>query len=147
MPHTPPNIVAAARNWLGTPYHHQASTRGVGCDCLGLVRGLYRDVTGIEPEPPPAYTRDWTEATGEETLITAATRHLTPIALTALEPGAVVIFRWRAGYAAKHCAILSSSTRMIHAHESTGVVEVAFTPWWRRRLAAAFVFPSELVKS
>lgn len=33
-------IVNAARSWLGTPYHHQASLRGVGCDCLGLIRGL-----------------------------------------------------------------------------------------------------------
>jgi hypothetical protein len=23
-------IVAAARSWLGTPYHHQASVKGVG---------------------------------------------------------------------------------------------------------------------
>lgn len=33
-------IVAAARQWLGTPYRHQASVRGVGCDCLGLIRGV-----------------------------------------------------------------------------------------------------------
>src|SRR5215207_7343246 len=34
-------IVAAARGWIGTPYHHQASVKGVGCDCLGLIRGLW----------------------------------------------------------------------------------------------------------
>ena len=32
---------AAAIRWLGTPYHHQASVRGAGCDCLGLIRGIY----------------------------------------------------------------------------------------------------------
>ena len=41
-------IVEAARHWLGTPYHHQASLRGVGCDCLGLVRGVWRDLLGEE---------------------------------------------------------------------------------------------------
>ena len=32
-------IVAAARTWIGTPYEHQASCRGAGTDCLGLLRG------------------------------------------------------------------------------------------------------------
>ena len=45
--------VAAARLWTGTPYHHQASLRGVGCDCLGLVRGVWRDLYGAEPETVP----------------------------------------------------------------------------------------------
>ena len=40
---TRPHIVAAARRWLGTPYHHQATRQGVGADCLGLVRGVWRE--------------------------------------------------------------------------------------------------------
>lgn len=43
-------IVAEARAWLGTPYRHQASLKGVGADCLGLVRGVWRAVVGPEPE-------------------------------------------------------------------------------------------------
>ena len=35
-------IVAEARAWIGTRYRHQASVKGVGCDCLGLVRGVWR---------------------------------------------------------------------------------------------------------
>ena len=35
-------IVAAARGWVGTPYRHQASLKGIGADCLGLVRGVWR---------------------------------------------------------------------------------------------------------
>ena len=42
-------VVAAARGWLGTPYHDQASVKGVGCDCLGLARGVWREVVGAEP--------------------------------------------------------------------------------------------------
>lgn len=37
-------VIAAARSWLGTPYHHQASRKGVGCDCLGLIRGIWREL-------------------------------------------------------------------------------------------------------
>jgi NlpC/P60 family putative phage cell wall peptidase len=72
-------VVAKAREWIGTPYHHQASVKGAGCDCLGLVRGVYREVTGQEPETPPPYSPDWGDATGEETMIEAAGRHLARI--------------------------------------------------------------------
>lgn len=58
----PTKVVAAARAWLGTPYHDQASLRGVGCDCLGLARGVWRDVIGDEPFAIPPYSRDWGEA-------------------------------------------------------------------------------------
>jgi hypothetical protein len=46
MPLTRPLIVAETRAWIGTPYRHQASLKGVGCDCLGLVRGVWRAVIG-----------------------------------------------------------------------------------------------------
>jgi cell wall-associated NlpC family hydrolase len=39
-------VVALARTWLGTPYHHQASLRGAGADCLGLLRGVYAELYG-----------------------------------------------------------------------------------------------------
>jgi NlpC/P60 family putative phage cell wall peptidase len=35
-------IGAEARAWIGTPDRHQASLKGMGCDCLGLVRGVWR---------------------------------------------------------------------------------------------------------
>ena len=39
-------VVAHARAWIGTPYHHQASHIGVGTDCLGLIRGVKGVVIG-----------------------------------------------------------------------------------------------------
>lgn len=51
-------VVIAARRWIGTPYVHQAALRGAGADCLGLVRGVWREVLGEEPEPVPPYTPD-----------------------------------------------------------------------------------------
>ena len=46
-------MVAEARAWIGTPYVHQASVRGGGTDCLGLLRGVWRVVIGEEPETVP----------------------------------------------------------------------------------------------
>jgi NlpC/P60 family putative phage cell wall peptidase len=134
-----PVIVAAARGWIGTPYRHQASLKGVGCDCLGLLRGVWREVMGAEPEAPPPYAPDWAEA-GADTLAAAARRHLVEIA-GPVEAGHVLLFRWRDGLAAKHCAIATSRDTMIHAHDGACVAEVTFRPWWQRHVAGVFAFP------
>ena len=61
-------VVKAARAWIGTPYLHQASRLGVGADCLGLIRGIWRDLYGHEPERPPPYSRNWSEPSGDSWL-------------------------------------------------------------------------------
>jgi NlpC/P60 family putative phage cell wall peptidase len=134
-------IVAETRTWIGTPYQHQASLKGAGCDCLGLVRGVWRAVIGDEPERAPPYAPDWAEATGEESLAAAAARHLIPIAPSDVAPGDVLLFRWRANLPAKHAAIVTAPDKMVHAHDGAAVAEVVIAPWWRRRLAYAFRFP------
>jgi NlpC/P60 family putative phage cell wall peptidase len=133
----PAAIVAEARAWLGTPYRHQASLKGVGCDCLGLLRGVWRAVVGVEPEGPPPYSADWAEA-GADALMAAARRHLAEAPEVA--PGRVLLFRWRDGLPAKHCAIATSAATMVHAHDGAAVAEVAFRPWWGRHLAGVFAF-------
>ncbi|HMO29744.1 NlpC/P60 family protein [Enterovirga sp.] len=140
----PSAIVAAARGWIGTPYHHQASLKGVGCDCLGLVRGVWRELVGAEPEELVPYRPDWAEAGGGESLLAAAERHFRPVPAGAAGGGDVVLFRWRGHLPAKHCAILSGPASMIHAHDGAAVAEVAFTPWWKRHLAGAFRFPETI---
>jgi len=135
------SIIAVARGWIGTPYRHQASAQGIGCDCLGLVRGVWRGVIGPEPVFVPPYTPDWAEAQGTETLAEAARRYLVEIAPGEAEAGDVVLFRWRPGLPAKHCAILSGPATLIHAHDGAAVAEVVFAPWWQRHLAYAFRFP------
>ncbi len=134
-------IVAEARDWIGTPYRHQASLKGVGCDCLGLVRGVWRNIIGAEPERAPPYAPDWAEASGVESLAGAAARHLIAIEPHAIAAGDVVLFRWRAHLPAKHAAIVTTGGQMVHAHDGAAVAEVVLAPWWRRRLAYAFQFP------
>ena len=74
MPADPTKVIAAARGWLGTPYHDQASVKGVGCDCLGLARGIWREVVGSETLPVPPYSRDWGEIGTREVLAENAGR-------------------------------------------------------------------------
>jgi NlpC/P60 family putative phage cell wall peptidase len=137
-----------ARGWIGTPYHHQASTRGAGADCLGLVRGVWRELYGREAETPPPYSRDWAEARGRETMLEAASRHLRAIQPAVAGAGDVLVFRLRAGTVAKHAGILTGGltgeATMIHAMEGGPAAEVALSPWWRRRIAGAFAFPGTI---
>ncbi len=145
----PQHIVALARSWLGTPYVHQASCKGAGCDCLGLIRGLWRELYGTEPESPPPYTPDWAELHGRETMLDAARRHLMTVWIDdsgrtppKIAPGQVLLFRYRQHLPAKHAGIATGPDAMIHAQEKAGVVEVPLTGWWLRHLAAVFEFPA-----
>ena len=135
-------IVAAARSWIGTPYRHQASVKGAGTDCLGLVRGVWREVLSAEPETPPAYTADWAETGGAEDMADAARRHMKEIACLEAREGDVVLFRMRANGPAKHAAILTAPDRMVHAWSGRAVVETGLGRWWRARMAYAFSFPA-----
>lgn len=135
-------IIAEARTWVGTPYHHQASIKGVGCDCLGLVRGVWRVIYGEEPETPPPYSRDWAEAARRETLADAAGRHMTPVVIADAQPGDVLLFALNDRAPAKHCGILTEPDRMVHSYESHPVAEVSLSAWWRRRIRFVFAFPN-----
>lgn len=138
-------VVTLARSWIGTPYLHQASTQGVGADCLGLVRGLWLALYGQEPEVPPHYTPDWGEFGGQELLMGGAMRHLQLIETdTALLPGQVLLFRMRQGAVAKHLGVLAEAGDMpsfVHAYNRHGVIESPLSGPWRVRIAARFRFP------
>jgi len=141
-------IIASARGWIGTPYVHQAAARGAGSDCLGLVRGVWREVYGAEPEAIPAYSMDWSEPQGEERLWAAALRHLCPKPVSQANTGDVLLFRMRDGAVAKHLGILSGvgcGARFIHAYSRRGVVESPLSTPWQRRIVACFEFPKEVI--
>lgn len=137
--------VEIARSWLGTPYRHQASAKGAGADCLGLIRGVWRGLFGDEPEDVPAYTANWTEVSRDEQLWRAADRWLTRV--EGATPGDVLLFRMERSAPAKHLAIRSaiSPDRIIHAYSGRSVVESPLTGAWRRRIVAAFRFPEREV--
>lgn len=134
-------IVACARQWIDTPYVHQAAARGIGCDCLGLLRGVFAQVTQTPLIAVPPYTPDWSEPQGDEVLWRAAIRHLTAKALDDAAPGDVVLFRMRQGAVAKHVGFqgeVGARPSFIHAYQGHGVRESALTAPWQRRIVARF---------
>ena len=137
-------VLARAGGWLGTPYLHQASCKGAGTDCLGLLRGLWREIYGAEPRVVPPYTPDWSEPQGREDLLEAARQFLLPVETGQDGPGDVLLFRMRHGAVAKHLGILAQTgeaASFIHAYSGHGVVLSPLSAPWRRKIAAIFRFP------
>lgn len=139
------DFVKVARTWIGTPYRHQTSTKGQGCDCLGLVRGVWRETLGAEPAEIEPYTPDWSEASNDERLWRAALRYLEPLSKDALVSGCILLFRMRRNAVAKHLGIYSvgsfNKPSFIHAYSGHGVVETPLSDPWRRKIVAQFAFP------
>ena len=132
-------VVAIASEWKGTPYVHQQSVKGAGCDCLGLLIGVFREVHGRLPEKPPPYTREWAESSREEVLLGAATRNLKTLALRGpYHAGSILIFRMRRNAPAKHCGIVSGKDTFIHSLEGHGVIESPLSEGWTRLVAGHF---------
>lgn len=142
----PDLVLTEARRWLGTPYCHQASCRGAGTDCLGLMRGIWRAILGAEPEAIKPYSADWAEGAGDERLLRAAIRHLVP-AEGEPRPGDILLFRMVERGPVKHVGVLSSGNldcgRMIHAYSGHAVCETALTQAWVRRIAGVFRLPAD----
>jgi NlpC/P60 family putative phage cell wall peptidase len=134
------DVVRAAQLFLGTPYRHQASVAGAGCDCLGLLRGVWRVLYGAEPEAMPPYRAGIRDPLNAGALRQAAERLL--LADTnELAAGQVLLFRLHRAVEPKHCGIMVTADRFIHAQERLGVVEANLTDGWRERVSARFRFP------
>lgn len=137
---TAPDIVALARVWIGTPYHHRACTLGAGADCLGLIRGVWRALYGRDPEVLPPYSPSWAETGAEEYLWHALSRHFHP--QSQAHDGQVLLFRLQPRALAKHLGIQTQGGRaFIHACPRAGVVEAPLSAPWARRIVARFAFP------
>lgn len=135
-------IVTLATGWIGTPYRHQGAMKGVGCDCIGLIRGVWREIYGREPPlVVPPYAPDWAERAGEERLLEGALVLFgPPVPLAEMRAGDVLLFRWNGAYAAKHAGILADEASFIHAYEQVAVTRSTLVPAWRRRIAAVHRF-------
>ena len=133
-------IVAAARGWVGTPYRHQAATLGAGCDCLGLLRGVWRHLYGDEPMAVPNYRADWRDGRHADELQATAE---TLLLRTEGEPraGQVLLFRLGRTTAPRHCGIAVGAGRFVHSQEGLGVIEANLTEGWARRIAGLYDFP------
>ncbi len=135
-------IVDEARAWIGTRWLHQAALKGVGCDCIGLVAGVARElgITGAERFFATPALRAYGRAP-EPRLIDACEMLLDPIRTTDAGPGDVLVLRFETE--PQHFALMSSSVPpyMIHALAmARRVAEHRIDAIWASRIVRAFRF-------
>ena len=139
------DVVATAKEWLGTPYRNRASVKGQGADCLGLVLGVWHELGGCPVNSLPNYAGSWHHIDPNEELWEAARRFLAS-AGRGIAPGDIALLRMRDGASARHLGIISGTwrePRLIHAYSGRGVVESFLGKPLRRRIVARFRFPTE----
>lgn len=145
LPECRQRIVDIAHSWIGTPYRHQASLKGQGCDCVGMIRGVYREFYDLEndPEIVPPYQPDWYEVDQRDPLLNFGRRHLVEVPFEDMIPSDVLVFRMKRGVSAKHCGIITAPDTMVHAYSKQKVFEVSLGVHWYSKVAAVLRFPCE----
>lgn len=138
------DVVTEARRWIGTPFHHQARQRGVGCDCGGLVGGV-AVALGIVPRDWWAQVFDpqwggYGRQPAHGTLQRVCESFMRPVDQPL--PGDVVLMRF--AREPQHVAIVGDhgGLSLIHGYEAIGAVcEHALDDKWRRRIVQAYHMP------
>ncbi len=142
------NIVKETIEWLDTPYHHLAALKGVGCDCVGLIVGVWRQLKGELPVPPPVYSPQWHLHQKESMLIDVLENWYGFNRINTKIPplGSVLCLGLDKG-PAHHAGIMVSDTTFIHSFISSNkITEVPLDSKWRRRLHAVMDFPGLVEK-
>lgn len=112
-------IVAAAKKWLGTPYHHHGRIRGAGTDCAMFPLAVYQEC-GLLPlnYQPPQYSTQWHLHRSEELYLKEVKKFCVEIAGPP-QPGDFVVFRF--GRTFSHGAIVMDWPRIVHSYIPHGV--------------------------
>ena len=81
------SIVAEARSWIGTPWHHAARVKGVGVDCVGLPVGVLRvcGAVALDFDVPP-YVQS-----PDGTMIKTCSRHMIQIKQSEMQIGDLIV--------------------------------------------------------
>ena len=134
-----------ARTWIGTPYKHQAMKKGLGCDCAGLVMGIWNELYGRPPKDfvLPPYTASWAEETGLQLMVDAGNKYFTQVPISEMLPGDVIMYRMYSKGPTKHSGILASPNTMIHAYNHHNVMESGLINNKGSQLTHVFRFPED----
>ena len=138
----PDDIVAEAREWIGTPWQHQQRLKGVATDCIGLVGGVALEL-GIEG------AKEWSEdpdlhhygpTPDPHLLLAGCDRFLDRIEIDDALPGDVLIMAFRRD--PQHFAIVSrlDPIYLIHAYSSVGRVVENGVKIARARILRAYKY-------
>ena len=129
-------IVEKAREYLGTPFHHQGRLKDIGIDCIGLLAGVAHELN-IFKHDNTAYSRH----PDGKSLMLELEKYLDEIPKSEMQMGDILVFyiSTRTKYPT-HIGF-KTDYGMIHTYQGSGkVVEHAFDDKWKKRLWACFKF-------
>lgn len=138
-------IIKIAREWLNTPYQHQAMLKGVGVDCVGLIVGVGREagILRITDEEINRYS-GYGRLPNPKQMGKVMTRHLYCKKGKSYGIGDILWLEWRKNLP-MHLAFISEykgALSLIHAFSGAGkVVEHTLTPEWDRKIRSYWCFP------
>jgi len=111
-------VVAEARRWIGTPYHHLGDVLGAGVDCGMLLVRVYVDAGIVPPFDPRPYSNQWHLHRDDERYLGAMMACSTEVETP--KPGDMAV--WKIGRSYAHGAIVVGWPLVIHAYQPEGIV-------------------------
>lgn len=129
-------IVAAARECLGTPFRHQGRVPGVGLDCVGLLVWIARRL-----EIPHTDRKAYTRMPDGESLMECLLQSCDVLEGPArAQEGSVLVFEFLGPKWPQHVGV-KTDRGFIHTYGHVGkVVEHVYNDEWRGRTVAALDF-------
>lgn len=116
-------IVAAARRWIGTPYHPCADVLGAGVDCGMLIVRVFVDAGACPPFDPRPYPSDWHMHRSEERYLGFVLANCDERGTgEAAEPGDIVVFRFGRCWAHGGIVATPDPLAIVHAFSPAGCV-------------------------
>ncbi len=135
------DVVRVAREWIGTRWQHQASVKGVGTDCIGLIGGVALElgIEGAEQWKLDPSLHCYGREPDPRMLLAAVVGYLDQVDRADMAPGDVLLLRFNSE--PQHFAILSGETTIIHAYaQARKVVENRIDDVWRKRILRVYAF-------
>jgi NlpC/P60 family putative phage cell wall peptidase len=130
------DVVTKAREFLGTPFRHQARLKGVGIDCVGLMLCTAHEL-GMFHYENAVYGRQPQNGM----LVRILRTILDEVPIDDLQIADVMVFWIRPESKAPQHIAIRTDYGMIHTYADVGkVVETTFGKKWRRRLCHVFRF-------
>lgn len=110
-------VIAEALTWQGTPYHHMARLKGIGCDCLTYLAGVFENCGLIDHIEIPFYPMDWALHRDAERYFDGLLKYTCPVETP--QPGDIAL--WKFGRCYSHGAIVITWPKIINSELKSGV--------------------------
>jgi len=136
------NAVAEARTWLGTPFKHQGCLKCVGCDCIGLVKGVGIALGLVNFDPSSDLAKSFANYSMQpdsQRMREGLAIWLVPVPVQDATLADILFMAW--GREPQHVALVTDRG-IIHSYSTIGrVVEHSLDAQWKHRIVGAYRYP------